>query len=231
MTGVQPESVGGLRILTVCTMNICRSPAMEELFRQGLAQVSDVSVSSAGTHAVAGAASCDLSMAMIGHGNHTHSATPITEQIIRTNDLIVTAATDHVAEIVRMTTSARSYTFTLRQAARYATWIVQGGSLEVATRKAAGEQIEVDLAQPMTMTEPLPDNPTHRLPWLVNEMHAARGLAPMTDRHSLPPALAVSPDDIPDPHVMGFDVHPISSQLIVACTDDFLTAVSQILTV
>jgi len=211
-------------------MNICRSPALElaltrqleksELMADGL-----VHIHSAGTHATAGAPSCGISLAMIGEQDRDETAHQLSGANIASADLIITAERRHISNIVAVHSGARAKSFTARQAGRLAAWVTTAGPLEFGRRKAAGELIEADIRNPISQAEPLPADPLDRLRWLVAEMDAARGMTPIPAHENLLPH---DPDDIPDPHVVGFNVHRMSADLIVASTALFSEAVLEV---
>ncbi len=112
-----------LKILFVCTGNICRSPTAERLtvaHAQRLG-IPDVTASSAGTHAV------------IGHPIHPHAAEVLTElggdasdfaarqltpKIASGADLIVTMTRGHRDTVLEMAPSKLRLTFTLCEVSR-----------------------------------------------------------------------------------------------------------------
>jgi protein-tyrosine phosphatase len=123
------------RILFVCTGNMCRSPLCERLARGWLtgSGVMSVDVSSAGTHAVAGApiyADSEVVLRRLGGDPAGFIARQLTPQIAAGADLILTAARPH-REFVRDQTAglcpdAVRRTFTLREFAALAAVIPHG---------------------------------------------------------------------------------------------------------
>jgi len=220
------------RILTVCTMNICRSPAMEVvLARQPQwAGLPDgvVEVGSAGTHAFAGATSCDISLAMVGVGEYLGVSQQVTPELLTGVDLVLAADRGHCATVAGMAPGINTRCFTARGAARLAKWVVDSGALGIAERKAAGDTVIADREHPETLAEPLPADPLARLRWLVVEMDAGRGLAPIDELALLMP---FGHDDIPDPHVVGFNMHAISAELIMGAVAGWARVVDQVLAV
>jgi len=111
-----------LSIVTVCTGNICRSPAMELLFARQLADAG-VTVSSAGTHAMKGhgiPAPMLRCLDADGIDGTAHLARQYTEAIARKADLIVCATAQHRAWCVREAPFALKRTFTLGELAEAA---------------------------------------------------------------------------------------------------------------
>lgn len=93
-----------MRILLVCTGNICRSPLAEALLRRELERrgVSDVDVLSAGTGAWDGApASEGAYLVALEHGLDLsgHRAHLLTRDTVRHADLILTMARHHRARV------------------------------------------------------------------------------------------------------------------------------------
>ena len=108
-----------LRILTVCTGNICRSPVAERLLsaRWG----APVSVGSAGTHAVVGAPidpgmAAHLDAAGVAAGGF--AARQLTAAQIRDADLVLALTRAHRARILDEVPAALRRTFTLLEFAR-----------------------------------------------------------------------------------------------------------------
>jgi protein-tyrosine-phosphatase len=214
------------RIITVCTMNICRSPAMEVV----LADTADtwlpggitLDVSSAGTNATPGAPSCEIAQAHVGHNSRDQNARQIDEAVIDGADLILTAERRHANAVVTLAPRYSKVTFPLLAASRLARWLVTSGSLDVAVRKAQGELIERDYEKLETLVDPLPAGDMARLRWLVVQLNESRGLAPNPADRGLPYGV----DDIPDPHVLGYNLHEMSAEMIKEALGD-LGAVMQ----
>ncbi|QCB96540.1 low molecular weight phosphatase family protein [Arthrobacter sp. PAMC25564] len=112
-----------IRILTVCTGNICRSPVAERLLQAGLDQVKPGAfrVRSAGTRAMVGDPVQPLSAGIIS----TYGGTPegfaarqLTPAILRDADLVLTMAARHRGEVLQLDPSLLKRTFTIREFAR-----------------------------------------------------------------------------------------------------------------
>lgn len=170
----------GPLVLLVCTANICRSPAMEQLLRARLG--GQIAFSSRGIQAVSEAPMCDASAGLaLSHGagsGLSHVARQLVPADIREATIILTASRRHRGAVVAIRPSARVRTFTIGQAARIMGWRGSQGA-----RPPAAD---------------LPD----RLLWLGEELDTYRAAAPQ-------PELAEE-DDLPDPHVRArhSDVFP-----------------------
>ena len=109
------------RILTVCTGNICRSPAVERTLREVLGGA--ITVESAGTHAVVGAP-IEPPMAVLlrkdGVSTEAFRARQLTEAMINEADLILPLTREHRAWIVEEVPGALQRTFTLLEFAQVA---------------------------------------------------------------------------------------------------------------
>ncbi len=142
-------------ILTVCTGNICRSPAVERLLARGLGET--VLVTSAGTRAtVGGPVSAPMVPLLVAAGVSVDgfTARQVTEQMVRDADLVLPLTRAHRSAVVELAPAAVRRTFTLRELAR----------LAVAVDPAALP----------------PGTPADRLRALVPLAAARRGLVPAT---------------------------------------------------
>ena len=127
-----------MRVLYVCTANICRSASAQALLRESLAaapELEGVQVLSAGTDAIPGAQGCPVAPALAGHAQEHHSQS-LTAELVAWADLILPAARDHRPAIVALAPASRSRTFTIRQAGRIADWLVEAGMVDAARQRA-----------------------------------------------------------------------------------------------
>ncbi|HEX9225195.1 MAG TPA: low molecular weight phosphatase family protein [Arthrobacter sp.] len=117
------EAPHPIRILTVCTGNICRSPVAERLLQTGLDQVQSGAfvVSSAGTRAMVGDPIQPPSADII----RTYGGTPdgfaarlLTPKILRESDLVLAMTAKHRGAVMQMDASLLKRTFTIREFAR-----------------------------------------------------------------------------------------------------------------
>ncbi|WP_314194713.1 low molecular weight phosphatase family protein [uncultured Arthrobacter sp.] len=117
------ESPSPVRILTVCTGNICRSPVAERLLQAGLDQVlpGGFEVRSAGTRALVGDPVQPLSADIIrtfGGTAEGFSARQLSAKILRNVDLVLTMTSGHRGEVLQLDASLLKRTFTIREFAR-----------------------------------------------------------------------------------------------------------------
>ncbi|TSE14672.1 low molecular weight phosphatase family protein [Arthrobacter sp. KBS0703] len=117
------ESPSPVRILTVCTGNICRSPVAERLLQAGLDQVlpGGFEVRSAGTRAMVGDPVQPLSADIIhtfGGTADGFAARQLTGKILRKVDLVLTMTSGHRGDVLQLDASLLKRTFTIREFAR-----------------------------------------------------------------------------------------------------------------
>ena len=117
------ESPEPVRILTVCTGNVCRSPVAERLLQAGLDQVlpGGFEVRSAGTRALVGDPVQPLSadiIYMFGGTAEGFAARQLTGKILRPADLVLTMSSSHRGEVLQLDASLLKRTFTIREFAR-----------------------------------------------------------------------------------------------------------------
>jgi len=103
-----------MRVLFVCTGNICRSPLAEALFQRELdkREVSDIQVSSAGTGAWEGApASEGAYLVGLEHGLDLsgHRARLLTRDVIKESDRIFTMARHHRVRVDELGGEGKAY--------------------------------------------------------------------------------------------------------------------------
>ncbi|WP_457973869.1 arsenate reductase/protein-tyrosine-phosphatase family protein [Arthrobacter sp. D1-17] len=117
------ESPDPVRILTVCTGNVCRSPVAERLLQAGLEQVlpGGFEVRSAGTRALVGDPVQPLSadiIHMFGGTADGFTARQLTGKMLRPADLVLTMSSLHRGEVLQLDASLLKRTFTIREFAR-----------------------------------------------------------------------------------------------------------------
>lgn len=181
-----------LRVLTVCTGNVCRSPMAERLLRAGLAerfgeQARSVEVASAGTGALVGEPMTAATQALVTrHGAHAegHRARMLEPALVEGADLVLAMTRQHRGAVALLHPRAARRSFTVREAARLAP-LVDPGALPDGTLE-------------------------ERFRALVPELAARRGLAPPDH-----PA----DDDVADPYRRPADVYEaMAAQLVPAVT-------------
>ncbi len=188
-------SSSGFTILTVCTGNICRSPLAEQLLALRLAAEPEVTVSSAGTHAMLGAPmepqSQEIARGLGIAEPATHTPRLLTEEILGSSDLILAMARDHRRAIVELNPRVARRVFTIREFARLA---------EATT----DEDLIFDIAE-------TPGSRIDRLHTAVRAVTAGRALVP-------PPADPAD-DDVVDPYRRAPEVFELSTQQLVPAVD------------
>ncbi|WP_231123991.1 arsenate reductase/protein-tyrosine-phosphatase family protein [Nocardioides sambongensis] len=120
-SGTPATSSGPLRVLFVCTANICRSPYLELRARQLLADDDSVTVASAGTHGFEAHPMDDvMGEALTAHGVDADAqdgfrSRPLTRELIDEADLVLTAETSHRTWALDEVPGAFRKVFTLGQ--------------------------------------------------------------------------------------------------------------------
>jgi protein-tyrosine phosphatase len=112
-----------VRILTVCTGNICRSPVAERLLQAGLNQVvpGGFEVASAGTRAMVDDPMQPISADIVrtfGGTPDGFAARQLTPRILRGVDLVLTMTSGHRGEVLQQDAAMLKRTFTIREFAR-----------------------------------------------------------------------------------------------------------------
>lgn len=160
-------------VLVVCTGNVCRSPLVAALLSLELGP--GLVVASAGTRAAVGAPACLRLHPQPLAGTAAHRARPLTAGDVRSAALVLGAARPHRSAAVALVPSVQRRAFTLAQAARAATLLVQDGDLPPSgTVGGAGRD---------------------RLVWCVEQLDARRVRGPRPEQPQ--------DDDLPDPHDPG----------------------------
>jgi len=111
-------------ILTVCTGNVCRSPAVERLLATELGPT--VSVASAGTHALVGhpiSEPMGVLLRNTGVQDVPFKARRLSEQMLREADLVLPLTRAQRGLVVELWPAAVRRTFTLREFARLLRWV------------------------------------------------------------------------------------------------------------
>ena len=116
------------RILMVCTGNICRSPMAEQMLRQKFAQrnIKNVVIDSAGVFAMVGQTMTPetaVALSNAGVKPSKHAARQTTTEMLASYNLVLTATTEHRAEVVRTLTRANRYTYTIKEFANLVSYV------------------------------------------------------------------------------------------------------------
>lgn len=186
---------GDFAILTVCTGNVCRSPLAEQLIAQHLGDCAEITVGSAGTHAMLGEPMSEPSQEIarrLGIGDPgTHVPRMLTAEILDSSGLILAMARDHRRAIVEMNPRVARRVFTIRGFARLAA---------VTT----DDDLLFDIAETS-------GSPVERLEASVRSVTAGRALvAPPEDP---------SDDDVVDPYKRGQEMYEFSARQLVPAVE------------
>lgn len=193
------EQTPSLRILVVCSANVCRSPVAAAMLNADFATLdldSMVTVVSRGVSAMEGDQVCADAVALAGVSSFQHAAKRLTADDIAAADLILTAEELHRGAVVRLVPAARRRTFTMLEAVSLGQWLALGSPLPEGF--------------PLPKSPPPTDSPRARLLWWVSELNESRGL----------PALGGEiATNIHDAHELGrIDHHTVVSQVRAATT-------------
>lgn len=104
-----------MRVLFVCTGNVCRSPMAEHLLRSA---VPGLEVSSAGTHALVGEPMQPFALATLagrGIDGSAFRARQLTAELVEGADLVLAASREHRAAAVTLVPRAAARSFTVRE--------------------------------------------------------------------------------------------------------------------
>jgi protein-tyrosine phosphatase len=175
-----------LRVVMVCTGNICRSPLAEQFLASQAREFSlPISVTSAGTHAMLGGKMPEeIGRILLASGESPapHVPRQLTPEIILGADVILTATREHRKFAVSMAPRSATTTFTLRQFGR----LLSGHALLVES----GEL-------------PPPTSPRN----LIRELANIRGLVMPADRPE--------DDDIADPYHGTVEAYAAAGKMIL----------------
>ena len=127
-----------MNILFVCTGNICRSPMAKQMLQQRLETlgVKGATVTSAGTAAMTGHGldvETAAAMELLGFETKDHSAQQLTQELIRGADLVLTATAEQRSDVVELLLAANRYSFTTREFAALAEYVIESGTKANAT--------------------------------------------------------------------------------------------------
>src|SRR5215207_9149445 len=144
-------------ILTVCTGNVCRSPAVERLLASKLGPT--VEVASAGTHALVGHPISEPMAALLsrsGIEDQPFAARRLSEEMLKGAGLVLPLTRAQRSLVVELWPAAVRRTFTLREFARLLRWVdpaaLQAGTpaerlraaIPLAAAQRGRERVETD---------------------------------------------------------------------------------------
>lgn len=148
-----------MRVLFVCTGNICRSPMGELLFRMYTAGTS-IEVDSAGTHSLVGHEIDGSSAALLtsaGIDSSAFRSKQLTRQIAQECDLILCFEEEQLHNIVGIAPAAVHYAFTLPDFSNMCAYCAQRNMIEGFTLP---ERLQSVIAQATTIRPMLPQAAT-----------------------------------------------------------------------
>jgi len=200
---VEPEALdvehrGGIRVLSICTANECRSPLAAATIQRTWVIDGPVDAplisTSAGVEALAGSSWCEQSAEVAQADGNGHRSRELQVDDLESATLVLAMDRTQRAIAARLQPSVRPRLFTLVQAALLAEHV--GSSL-----KWNG---------PADGAPALPSGTSERIQWLVAEMDAARGaLAGMGDE-----ALDITDVHAMDDHRAGLERVRTSAQTL-----------------
>ena len=178
---------GPVKVLTVCTGNICRSPLSEGLLRMVLTGL-PVTVHSVGTAAMVGNQMTEQNRIIASEFGVTdgeaHRARQLDIEHLRDADLVLALSREHRRAVVELLPRASRHTFTLREFARLA---------------EASDLSELQITDAMS--------PERRMREAIDLVAQLRG--------SLPPLADPADDDVVDPYQRKDEIYALSAQQIV----------------
>lgn len=175
-------------VLVVCTANVCRSPLAALVMRHGLRDRPDVRVETAGTHALEGAAACDL---VVRHRSASdwaeeaaaHRARTLVPEMLDEAGLILAATREIRGEIVRLNPAVRDRTYTLREAAHRGSGFAPAADAREAGGVISGYAAHLDRARASMGPVPAQGGPWHRGRCAEDEMSIVDGHGGGLRRH------------------------------------------------
>ena len=173
-----------LKILVVCTGNICRSPVAEQLLRSQLDE-KHYRVESAGTAALVGhgldSVSAKQMLRKTGLQPTVHIARQVSAELMDSADLILTMTREQRTFLISELPAAMNKTYTLREFARLAT-IIQSGIMnsDLNSKQVTFQKLKVARGQLLKVHDPIQDDiidPYGRseevAEWVISEVFAA----------------------------------------------------------
>lgn len=209
-------------VIFVCAANMCRSPYAAAKFSAAIADQTelDLSVDSAGTHAIAGQQWCSVSVAAGGSQGSTRRIAQHIENVeLDSFDLILTSGRSQRAAVLQYQPRIRAKLYTLPEAALQIGWITQpGGVLDAVSVGVSSKEFDFDVARIPKLPQSIPG----RWDWLVDEMNQWRGfVAPVTN--------GTDSLDISDPHEGKKEIHLETFAQIDQVVADLTSGISLVL--
>lgn len=161
------EGFKNMRVLFICTGNICRSPMGELLFRT-YTQGTSLEVGSAGTHSLAGHSIDPSSKALmdaVGIDSSQFRSTQLTQDIADNSDLILCFEPEQRHNIVVIAPTALPYTFTLTDFSNMCAYCAQHNMITGVTIQ---ERLQSVIDQSMQIRPMLPPSATIPDPYRKN---------------------------------------------------------------
>ena len=161
------EGFKNMRVLFICTGNICRSPMGELLFRT-YTQGTSLEVGSAGTHSLAGHSIDPSSKALmdaVGINSSQFRSTQLTQDIADNSDLILCFEPEQRHNIVVIAPTALPYTFTLTDFSNMCAYCAQHNMITGVTIQ---ERLQSVIDQSMQIRPMLPPSATIPDPYRKN---------------------------------------------------------------
>lgn len=170
-----------MRVLVVCTANVCRSPLAAAILRRRWdAAGLPAEVSSAGVRAMRGAPVCVVSQEVLG-APLAGAAREITPDLVREADLVLTMEREQRSSVVRLLPGSQARVFTLREAAA-----LLDGLLERDTRLDGLRGLAPAMHALRGVVVP-PADPQPRRRWWQRPVEPADSIT-IPDGHGLDPA-------------------------------------------
>ncbi len=173
------EGFKNMRVLFICTGNICRSPMGELLFRT-YTQDTSLEIGSAGTHSLVGHGIDPSSKALmdaVGIDSSQFRSTQLTQDIADNSDLILCFEPEQRHNIVIIAPTALPYTFTLTDFSNMCAYCAQHNMITGATIQ---ERLQSVIDQSMQIRPMLPPSVTIPDPYRKN-FEAFRSVARVTN--------------------------------------------------